>query len=793
MNIEASKIYGELTDEQSFRLLVTSVSDYAIYMLNPAGFINSWNTGAQRFNGYVASEIIGQHFSVFYTEEDRASGKPARALNTAATEGKFEDEGWRVRKDGTRFWASVVVDPIRTANGRLIGFAKITRDISERKAAEDALRESEDRFRLLVQGVTDYAIFMISPTGEITNWNSGAERIKGYSHEEVVGTHFSRFYTEGDRARNMPAQTLAIAAKEGRFEQEGWRVRKDGTLFWAHVVVDAIYDDAGKHVGFAKVTRDITERKQAAEALERANAALFQSQKMEALGKLTGGVAHDFNNLLQVIGGNLQLLAQDVAGMVKPERRVRNALAGVARGAKLAAQLLAFGRRQPLEPKVVNLGHFLRGLDDMLRRALGDGIEIETVVSGDLWNTLVDPFQVEHAILNLAINARDAMDGRGHLTIETGNASLDDAYVARNPEASVGQFVMIAVTDTGSGIPADVLTHVLEPFFTTKAEGQGTGLGLSMVYGFVRQSGGHLQIYSEVGHGTTVRLYLPRVMQEEDLVGEMHSGPITGGTETVLVAEDDEEVRKTVIELLLDLGYRVLKAKDATAALAIIESGAPIDLLFTDVVMPGPLRSPDLARKARERLPHLAVLFTSGYTENAVVHAGRLDDGVELLSKPYTREALARKIRHVLRNRQQRAMSHKVLFADVPSSRVAAPDLDAPRVLLVEDDELIRAGTAEMLRNFGLDITEAATGAMALRMLQQQAVDILLVDVGLPDTSGIELSVEACRNYPRLRVIIASGHDVALNAEQRIALPNVAILRKPYDLEDLRRMLGIRS
>jgi PAS domain S-box-containing protein len=791
MSKENSKVQSELSDEQSFQLLVTSVSDYAIYMLNPAGFINSWNTGAQRFKGYIASEIIGQHFSLFYTEEDRAAGKPARALNTALEEGKFEDEGWRVRKDGTRFWASVVVDPIRSADGKLIGFAKITRDITERKAAQDALRESEQQLRLLVQGVTDYAIYMISLDGEVTNWNAGAERIKGYTRSEIVGSHFSRFYTEADRARGMPARALAIAAREGRFEQEGWRLRKDGTPFWAHVVVDAIHDDAGKHIGYAKITRDITERKQAAEALEQANAALFQSQKMEAIGKLTGGVAHDFNNLLQVIGGNLQLLAQDVAGMVKPEQRVRNALAGVARGAKLASQLLAFGRRQPLEPKIVNLGRFVGSLDDMIRRALGESIEVETIVAGGLWNTLVDPFQFEHAVLNLAINARDAMDGPGHLTIETGNASLDDAYVLRNPEAVAGQYVMIAVTDTGAGIPPDLLGHVLEPFFTTKPEGQGTGLGLSMVYGFVKQSGGHLKIYSEVGHGTTVRIYLPRVKQEEDLLTEIDSSPVTGGTETVLVAEDDEQVRGTVIELLLGLGYRVLKAKDASAALAIIESGVPIDLLFTDVVMPGPLRSPELARKAKERLPHLAVLFTSGYTENAVVHAGRLDDGVELLSKPYSREALARKIRHVLRNQRQRDTSKKMLFGHVPSHRVAIPGVKMPHVLLVEDDDLVRAGTAEMLRSLGLEVAEAATGAMALHMLGQQAADVLLVDVGLPDTSGIDLSIEACRHYPQLRVIIASGYDVALDAGQRDALPNVNTLRKPYDLEDLRRMLGI--
>jgi CheY-like chemotaxis protein len=349
------------------------------------------------------------------------------------------------------------------------------------------------------------------------------------------------------------------------------------------------------------------------------------------------------------------LLTKDVAGSEKAEQRLRNALAGVSRGSKLASQLLAFGRRQPLAPKVVNLGRFVGGLDDLLRRALGDGVEIETVVSGGLWNTLVDPSQVENAILNLAINARDAMQAHGKLTIEAGNAALTDEYAAHHEDVRPGQYVMLAVTDTGCGMTPEVIEQVFEPFFTTKPEGQGTGLGLSMVYGFVKQSGGHIKVYSEPGEGTTIRLYLPQAAEMEDVTPDTEAGPITGGTETVLVVEDDDEVRTTVVELLIDLGYRVLKARDASSALAIIESGAIIDVLFTDVVMPGSMRSPELARRARARLPEVAVLFTSGYTDTAIVHGGRLDQGIELLSKPYTREALARKIRHVLRNHERRA------------------------------------------------------------------------------------------------------------------------------------------
>ncbi|MBV8070662.1 MAG: response regulator, partial [Acidobacteriaceae bacterium] len=512
-----------------------------------------------------------------------------------------------------------------------------------------ALEETERRFRLLVDAVTDYAIFMLDPTGHIVNWNTGAQQIKGYSAEEVIGRHFSLFYTEEDRANGVPQQVLAAASSAGGYETEGWRVRKDRTRFWANVVVSAIRSPGVELVDFAKVTRDLTEKRALEERLR-------QSQKMEAVGNLTGGVAHDFNNVLQVIGGNLQLVIRDVAGNLRAEQRLQTAIAAISRGSKLASQLLAFGRRQPLAPKVVNIGRLIRSTDDMLRRALGEGIEIETVIAGGLWNTFVDTAQVENAILNLAINARDAMEGHGKLTIEAGNAFLDADYAGRHLDIAAGQYVMIAVTDTGCGIPADIIEQVFEPFFTTKPEGQGTGLGLSMVYGFVKQSGGHVKIYSEPGQGTTVRMYLPRTRQTEDVETDVETGPATGGSETILVVEDDEELRSTVVDMLSDLGYRVLKAKDASSALAIIESGVPIDLLFTDVVMPGTLRSPELARKAQERLPGIAVLFTSGYTANAIVHGGRLDEGIELLSKPYTREAMARKIRHVLRNQQQRTI-----------------------------------------------------------------------------------------------------------------------------------------
>ena len=393
-----------------------------------------------------------------------------------------------------------------------------------------------------------------------------------------------------------------------------------------------------------RVVEEIAERRAAEVALQRA-------QKMESIGKLTGGIAHDFNNLLQIISGNLQLLKLELAGNERAARRIQNAMGGVERGAKLASQLLAFGRRQPLEPKVVNIGRLVAGMEDLLRRSLGEAVEMETVVADGLWNAFADPTQIENAMLNLAINARDAMDGMGKLTIEVRNADLDDAYAAADTELEPGQYVMLAVSDTGSGIPEEILENVFEPFFTTKPEGKGTGLGLSMVYGFAKQSSGHVKIYSEVGHGTTVRLYLPRVLDDEEAAEGTEATYVGGGTETILVVEDDEDVRNTVTELLGELGYEVLTAKEAASAVAVRESGAQIDLLFTDVVMPGAVRSPELARKARELLPNIGVLFTSGYAESAIVHGGRLDAGVNLLTKPYSRHALAARIRDVLNRR----------------------------------------------------------------------------------------------------------------------------------------------
>ncbi|WP_241665247.1 response regulator [Teichococcus oryzae] len=511
---------------------------------------------------------------------------------------------------------------------------------------------------------------------------------------------------------------------------------------------------------------------------QRAEAALHQSQKMEAIGQLTGGVAHDFNNILQVLSGNLQMLQ---FSMVAPEdqRRLATAMSAVERGGKLASQLLAFARRQPLEPRIVHVGRLVREMDDLLRRALGEAIELETVVAGGLWNSMADPAQLQNALLNLAVNARDAMEGAGRLTIEAGNAMLDDIYAAQHEDVQPGQYVMLGVSDTGSGIPPEILGKVFEPFFTTKREGRGTGLGLSMVYGFVKQSHGHIKIYSEPGQGTTVRLYLPRAHGAEEVLPATAEAPVEGGRETILVVEDDPVVQEVVVDLLADLGYTVLRASEGQAALNIVRSGIAIDLLFTDVVMPGPVRAPDLARQVQALQPHAAVLFTSGYTENAIVHGGRLDPGVNLLSKPYRREDLARKVRHTLNNRRQEltALAQTRLPPPLAHPAPGLKPLAGKRVLLVEDDPLILMDSEDLLAALGFHVISARDGRSALREMERHQVDLLFTDIGLPGMSGVVLAQEARQRVPDLRVVFASGYGAA---EAARAVPGSVFLTKPY-------------
>ncbi len=775
------------------------------------------------FLGIDPEAMIGTHIADVLTETDYAERLPL--IEQALAGEEVVADVHIHHRDGSRRRAETRYIPRRDVDGNVLGIHILVFDVDERMRHAEEVERSNRRFRAAMDAVHG-VLWTNSADGRMIGEQPGWSAITGQSRDEYQEYGWASAVHPEDSAATIAAWNAAVAVK-GMFVHEHRVRRHDGA--WRTYAIRAlpIIGADGELIEWVGVHTDITEQRAAEQALrdqadvlarqvhhrERAEAqlrqlnetlesrvieeigerrqaerALAQAQKMETIGKLTGGVAHDFNNLLQVVSGNLQLLGKDVAGNARAEQRVANAMAGVSRGSKLAAQLLAFGRRQALEPKVVNVTRFVQGMDDMLRRAIGEGVEVETIVGGGLWNTFIDPNQIENALLNLAINARDAMDGQGKLTIELGNAHLDDDYARTHDEVTPGQYVMLAVSDTGSGMSEEVIQKVFEPFFSTKSEGKGSGLGLSMVYGFVKQSGGHVKIYSEIGHGTTIKLYLPRAVEAEDVEVVVDTGPITGGTETVLVVEDDAEVRATVVELLSDLGYRVLKAVDAQSALNVIESGIPIDILFTDVVMPGTLKSPELARKARERLPDIAVLFTSGYTENSIVHGGRLDKGVELLSKPYTREALARKFRHVIANQRQRRMP-LAEQQDVAAREPVADQGPAPRplhdgrtILLVEDDDLIRTNTAEALQDAGFVVVHAVTAEEAMTALQTAQIDVLVTDLNLPGESGIELARRSRQLRPALSVVFATG-DGGMAAEA--ADLGAALLTKPYSAERL--------
>ncbi len=621
--------------ERRFRLLIQAVKDCAIYMLDPSGVIVNWNSGAERLKGYSAAEIVGQHFSKFYTREDRMAGLPARVLEAAARNGHHEAEGWRVRKDGGRFWAAVEVDAIRDEDNKLIGFAKITRDITERQVAQQTLRETARQFRTLIGGVTDYALFMLDPNGLVVNWNVGAERIKGYGADEIIGHHFSRFYTDRDRAAGLPARALRIATEEGRYEAEGWRVRKDGSLFWANAIIDRICDEKGAVIGFAKITRDITEKRNAQLALQEAQAQRAQAQKMEALGQLTGGVAHDFNNLLMIVGGHLQSLKKLVADDDKGRRAAEAIELATKRGATLTRQLLTFSRRQTFHPTLTSLTERIEAFRNMLATSLGASARLVTDIPAETWPVLIDSSEFELALVNLALNARDAMPAQdGVITVSAENVQLRSQ---QTPAHLQGEFVALSVADNGSGIAPDILPLVFDPFFTTKGPSKGSGLGLSQVYGFAHQSGGTVTINSELGRGTCVTMYLPRgnATKAASEVAEAGLASLEGGT--ALLVEDNPEVAKVTEQMIEQLGYRVQRAGGAKEALELAEQ-TPFDLVISDIVMAGPMDGVGLARALRQRQPDVPVVLVTGFASS--VTEGELEFSV--LRKPFEISELSR-------------------------------------------------------------------------------------------------------------------------------------------------------
>ncbi len=620
--------------EGLFSAVVESSNDAIITKLLD-GTITGWNGAAERLFGFTAAEAIGKSINIIVPPDRRTEiskvveridrGEPIELYETA-----------RVHKDGRSIDVSLSISPIRTASGKIVGISKAARDITESKRTQKALsREMEERRRIF--DTSNDLILVTDTAGNFIQVSPSVTSILGYQPADMIEHSAVEFIHPDDLENTRKEMRAARRGQSKRnfetryIDKEGKAVALNWTGTWSEPVRRHFF-----------IGRDLTE-KQAAEAQ------LRHVQKMDAVGQLTGGVAHDFNNILTVITGTIGILEEAVADQPQLAAVAKLIDEAAERGANLTKHLLAFARKQPLQPLEVDVNALVLEAAKLLHPTLGEHIEITPLLAEDAWTALADPNQLATAVLNLAINARDAMPNGGKLALETSNVFLDENYASLHSEVAVGNYVMIAVSDTGSGIPPALLERVFEPFFTTKEVGRGTGLGLSMVFGFVKQSGGHIKIYSEEGHGTSVKIYLPRATGLQQTAAEAQvSANIEGGNETILVVEDDSLVRRYVMTQIESLGYTTLEAANASDALQIIYHVPTIDLLFTDVIMPAPMNGRQLVDEALKRRPDLKTLFTSGYTENAIVHHGRLDSGVLLLAKPYRKSELARMIRLAL-------------------------------------------------------------------------------------------------------------------------------------------------
>jgi PAS domain S-box-containing protein len=671
---EARRAQAELREsEERNRRIVEGVKDHSIFTVDATNRIVDWTPGAEAVFGWAADEAKGRSAEILFTPEDRAAGIPAIELATAAAKGCANDERWHVRRDGSRFFANGSVRPLHDADGTITGFIKIARDETARRAAEATLRETEQRYRLAAKATND-AIWDWNLLTNRVDWNEAVTVLFGHAAEQVepTGDWWIRHIHPDDRERVEEAIHAVIDGVGDQWAAEYRFRRSDDSYADVFDRGHVFRDEKGHAVRMIGAMLDLTERKLAETALRELNEtletrvsertaelmaaqdALRQAQKMEAVGQLTGGLAHDFNNLLTGISGSLEMMQIRVAqGRTADVERYVNAAQGAAkRAAALTHRLLAFSRRQTLAPKPTNVNALVSGMEELIRRTVGPEIELETVNTAGLWPSLIDPSQLENAVLNLCINARDAMPDGGTITIETANRWID-WRMAEQRGMEPGQYISLCVSDTGTGMAPDVIAKAFDPFFTTKPIGEGTGLGLSMIYGFAKQSGGSVAIYSEVGQGTMVCVYLPRHLGEADAVdGEIgiEKAPRADAGETVLVVDDEPTVRMLVAEVLTDLGYTAIEAADGAAGLKVINSDLRIDLLVTDVGLPGGLNGRQVADAARAVRPDLKVLFITGYAENAVLSHGHLDPGMHVLTKPFAMDVLATRIKELIQD-----------------------------------------------------------------------------------------------------------------------------------------------
>jgi PAS domain S-box-containing protein len=639
------KAQADLVKEVEERRQIFETSLDLILVTDRKGLFLAVSPSARDILGYAPEEMIGRNAIDFvYPGDLHNTRNEMRLARSGRAMRNFECR--YLHRDGrlvTLTWSGIWSEPVQKHffSGR---------DTTEQKRAEDELRDSYRMARGIVDTALD-AFIQMDDAGLVIEWNQQAERILGWSRDDAIGKRMADLIIP-DRYRTRHNGGLARFLHTGKTTILGRRIeieatRRDGKEIKIELSVTALHRREG--YVFNAFVRDLTEKIAIEENLR-------QAQKMETIGQLTGGIAHDFNNILTVITGTIEILAEGVAEDPSLAAIARMIDEAALRGAELTQRLLAFARRQPLQPRTTDINTLIVDAAKLLRPTLGEHVEIESAFEDDAWPALVDPSQLANALINLALNARDAMPDGGKLVLETGNVQLDESYARMHDEVRPGPYVMIAVSDTGHGIPAAIRDKVFDPFFTTKGTGKGTGLGLSMVYGFVKQSNGHIKIYSEEGHGTTIKIYLPRAGTEVDAaVGAPAATTLEGGTETILVVEDDPLVRNYVATQLNSLGYTTLTAADAAEALEYIDDVKSFDLLFTDVIMPGSINGRQLAEEARRRRPSLKVLYTSGYTENAIVHHGRLDAGVLLLAKPYRKADLARMVRTALGREAQPA------------------------------------------------------------------------------------------------------------------------------------------
>jgi signal transduction histidine kinase/CheY-like chemotaxis protein/CHASE3 domain sensor protein len=646
----------------------------------------------------------------------------------------------------------------------VVGMYLIVRGGSRLEEAQQQLSGRSQLLQATLETLQD-PIFVLDAEGHAVAWNGAFTRLAGWDSARDPVPGREQLLSDRYPATRALLQPLKLGEPQ-RQSQATARVSYEGRDY---EVSRGEMADGGAVVRCVDVTEKL-----------RDDAALRQGQKMEAVGQLTGGMAHDFNNILQVIQANLDLMKASVEGSPEALGRLMSATAAADRGARLTQQLLAFARRQPLAPQPTSVARLVSDMGDLLRNAIGERVQLEFAVADEAWNARIDPSQLENAILNLTLNARDAMPDGGTVRIEVSNATLDRRYAALHEDVTPGPYVLVAVSDTGTGMPADVIAQAFDPFFTTKNEGRGTGLGLSMVYGFVRQSSGHIRIDSAIGQGTSVKLYLPRTL---DPVAEQegHAPAPATGSERILVVEDNEEVRRAVVDMLKGWGYRVAAVESPDAAAQLLETDQAFDLLFTDVVMPGVLSAIELARLAQQRRPGIGVLLTSGYTRDLIpAHEEGAD--LPLIAKPYRGEDLAARVRAVLAARQQPAPPVPPAAGARPAARSDQPR----RVLFVEDEVVLRMSTVDMLERRGCLVAAVGSAEQALELLDKgHPFEVLLTDLGLPGMSGEELAAEVRRRFPSLPVIIASGYGKSDAPSEG----GLRFIGKPYSSIDLQQAL----